>query len=109
MIFKNFSESEFRNAWVMEYETLRLYIRRSPPSMKHRWGDFQLASMINEKPGTGLLTRFLDTWEPKYQFYIENILNPRLFEYFKRRGYTILEEKEPQCMLGPLPKEKNYG
>lgn len=101
MNFEQFIKSRLSNAWITEYRTLKIYVRRTHPRMREHWGDYQLASMSSTIMGTGLLTKFLNKYEPKYQFYIENLLNPRLFEYFKRRGYIILEEKQPQCMLGP--------
>lgn len=50
---------------------------------------FDFANMNAEVLGQGSLTRFLDKFEPRFTFRIENILNDRLIPYFQRRGYII--------------------
>lgn len=84
MDFQGFIESKMGNAWIQE-PGLKLYVRVSLPS---RGTDYDLATMIATPRGKGTLTRFLDTWEPTYSFYIENVLHPeRLGKYFLSRGY----------------------
>jgi len=111
MKFETFVNSTWHNYWVKE-GTLNLYVRKTPAQFKHKWGDFQLASMSNDKPGNGDLTRFLNYWEGKYQFYIENVLNPRLEVYFRKRGYRTMNyevclKPYPPCFLSPEPELLN--
>jgi hypothetical protein len=98
MNFEKFVASGFRNAWIEE-PGIDLYVRRGWwPETR---GDYELGNLQAHKPGKGALTKFLDKYEPKYRFFIENILeNPRLEEYFKRRGYMQTDSIIP-CYLGP--------
>jgi hypothetical protein len=110
--FETFIKLNLRNEWLQEYRSLRLYVRKTPEGFKDKWGDYQLASMTSNIPGSGLLTRFLNRYEKKYQFYIENILNPRLITFFEKRGYKVVNDPLKQgspCMMGPKPKEKKNG
>jgi hypothetical protein len=107
--FEQFTKSELKNEWIKEGR-LEIYVRRTPEGYKDRWGDYQLASMTNAKPGKGALQNFLNKWERHYQFYIENVLNPRLVKFFLRRNYkivtheTMTAQSNPPCMMGPDPK-----
>lgn len=105
MDFEQFTRSPLRNAWIVENRLLRLYVRRTPLTLRNYLGDYQLASMESSSPGSGLLATFLDKYEPKYQFYIENIFEDRLFEYFKERKYRVTYNQIPYCVLGPMPME----
>jgi hypothetical protein len=105
MDFEQFTKSPLPNAWIVENNILRLYIRKTYPLLKSHYGDYQLASMVSAAPGSGLLTTFLNKYEPKYQFYIENIFEERFFEYFKGRGYRVMYNHMPYCVLGPMPTE----
>jgi hypothetical protein len=105
MRFLQFKRSAARNAWIRE-GNLDLFIRKVDPRFKNIWGDYQLANMIANPPGSGSLTKFLEKYEYYYQFYIENILDKRLVEYFKKRGYVAtLFTHDDMCisMLGPKP------
>jgi len=88
------------NEWLQAApsSTLTLYVRRTPVAFRRTHGDIQIANMINEKPGKGDLTRFLDAWsacsadsesENRLRFYFENILNPRLAQFLVGRGYKL--------------------
>lgn len=90
--FQDFVESGASNAWVYETRpgvqgTLALYVRRSVPRVSAHT-DYDLANLHATVRGQGLLTTFLDRYEPLYLFYIENIVNPRLYDYLRRRGYV---------------------
>jgi hypothetical protein len=74
------------NTWVYE-PGLALYVRKPLLGVRPPGIDFDLASMEADAPGRGALTAFLDRHEPKYGFYVENLLNPRLIGYLERRGY----------------------
>lgn len=76
-----------RNQWLYE-PGLRLYVRISYPLFRPAGVDFDLASMEAEEPGRGALTRFLDRYEARHGFYVENCLNDRLVPYLLRRGYV---------------------
>lgn len=93
MNFEEFIASKKRNAWIYE-PGIEIYVRISLPV---RGTDYDLASMNAERPGEGALTRFLDRYEGKYKFFIENVHEPsRLGEFFLRRGYfeasSVLQE-----------------
>jgi len=105
MDFEQFTKSPLRNSWIVENSLLKIYIRRTNTGFKDRWGDYQLATIDSASPGSGFLTTFLNKYEPKYQFYIENIFEDRFFEYFKSRGYRVIYNHQPYCVLGPMPKE----
>jgi hypothetical protein len=83
--FDHFLKDIPRNVWVHE-PGIRIYVRRSI-----RTGvDIDLANMEADEPGQGALTRFLAKYEPLCVFCVENIHNPRLHAYLKRRGYLQL-------------------
>lgn len=85
LTFQAFLASKYRNAWVQE-PGIEIYVRRSI-----RIGvDIDLANMNADTMGSGSLTKFLDKYEPNLVFCVENIHNPRLPAYFKRRGYGQL-------------------
>ena len=86
MTFEHFlQQRRQRNAWLRE-PGIALYVRRSI-----RIGvDIDLANANADIMGQGSLTRFLDKYEPNLVFCVENIHNPRLPAYFKRRGYMQL-------------------
>jgi hypothetical protein len=105
MDFEQFTKSGLPNGWVVEYRILHFYVRRTDPRIKYKLGDFQLVSMRNSVPGSGLLTTFLNKWERTYQFYIENIFEKRLYDYFKERKYSVIDGNRPYCVLGPMPTE----
>lgn len=101
MTFEQFTKRPLlRNQWIEEKSGLHIYVRRS---RMYDHGDYMLANMFHESPGQGNLTRFLDEWEPKYRFFVENIMNPRLEKYLERRGYELGNPLALlPCMLGPL-------
>jgi len=45
---------------------------RKPTRFSHN-ADFELASMDADEPGNGALTSFLDAYDAKYTFFVENI------------------------------------
>ncbi len=85
--FEGFLESKLQNAWVEE-PGISIYLRKTG-SNPYTNCDFDLANMNAKVLGSGSLTRFLDKFEPRFTFRIENILNDRLVHYFQRRGYVI--------------------
>lgn len=86
MTFEEFlNQRKQRNAWVQE-PGIEIYVRGSI-----RIGvDIDLANMNADVMGQGALTKFLDKYEPHHVFCVENIHNPRLAAYLKRRGYLQL-------------------
>jgi len=88
MTFEEFVNSGSRNAWVKEPGRLELYVRVSLPTTGT---DYDLANMVCRSPGKGSLTNFLDKYEPKHTFMIENVMNVRLRDYFVRRGYVVID------------------
>lgn len=91
MTFDQFILSPVRNAWVTAGRGMKLdlYVRKSLPfGPRSNIGvEIELANLSAEHPGHGALTAFLDRWEPHYGLLVECIVNPRLFDYLKRRGY----------------------
>lgn len=98
--FAEFIGSMRINAWVRE-PGINLYVRRSWRSTS---GDYHLANMAADIPGAGALTAFLNTYEPRFRFYIENIMEDRLRPFFLKRGYTYTTNDYPRCMIGPERK-----
>lgn len=85
MTFEEFLVSAFRNAWVQE-PGIEIYVRKSI-----RIGvDIDLANMNADIMGSGSLTKFLNKYEPHHVFCVENVHNPRLIPYLKRRAYMQL-------------------
>lgn len=82
MTFEEFLASTLRNVWVHE-PGIAIYVRRSI----RKKVDVDLASMDAEEPGKGALTKFLDKYETRHVFLVENIHNPRLAHYLERRMY----------------------
>lgn len=96
-----------KNAWIVYSYDLNIYMRKTPFSLRRYFGDIQLATISCKKPGRGKLTRFLNHYEPKFQFYIENVFEERLQKYFERRGYKKVKNNDgPPSYLGPTPKGK---
>ena len=100
MTFEHFlQQRRQRNAWLRE-PGIDIYLRRSI-----RIGvDIDLANMNAAVLGQGALTRFLDKYEPHHVFCVENIHNPRLPAYLKRRGYMQLAGSEGAISM----VSKNY-
>lgn len=99
MTFLQFTRTKMRSAWLRERGGLSLYVRRSFWPTR----DYELANMSADVPGRGALTRFLDRYEPRFQFYVEAVLNPRLIAYLARRGYRCIycHTGECTCLLAP--------
>lgn len=95
--FEEFIKSGKKNAWIAE-PGIVLYVRKSVPS---RGTDYDLASMTADNPGNKALTKFLDKYELKYSFFIENVLQPnRLGKYLLKRKYrdvTPTGQEGPRC------------
>lgn len=85
--FEAFLKSKLQNAWVLE-PGISIYLRKTG-SNPYTNCDFDLANMNAKVLGSGSLTKFLDKFEPRFTFRIENILNDRLVPYFQQRGYVI--------------------
>lgn len=97
--FEQFAVSTERNEHIRE-KGITIYVRR-PFGHTHN-ADFELATFSADKPGSGALTAFMDKYSDKYTFYIENILEDRLVEFFQKRGYRIIGEHigDPdRCMI----------
>lgn len=71
-----------RRRWVRG-NGLEMYVRR--PSSR----TLEIDSVTAENPGQGALGRFLDAYEGDNAIFIENIMNERLADYLRRRGYEI--------------------
>lgn len=90
-----------RNGWIQEPGTIDIYVRRVfVPTMRYG-ADIELANMTAEKPGKGALTAFLNRYEPLFRFYVENVMNPRLYDYLIRRGYQIVSGSSDREDGGP--------
>lgn len=80
-----------RNAWI-EYRSLSLYFRKGN-SYVHD-ADYELANMDGSNPGSGDLHRFFEEYGDKYTFYVENILNDLLIDFFKSKNFRFVGEVE---------------
>lgn len=99
MNFEEFTKSIQRNQWIEE-DGIMIYVRKSI----YKTHDFELATLNASNPGNGALGRFLDKYESKYVFFIENIFSKRLQNYFLRRNYKVHEERSNEefgiiCMI----------
>lgn len=83
MSLEEFLYSRFRNQWIEE-PGIAVYVRKSLRNDI----DIELASMEAYDKGKGSLTKLLDRIEPYYNIMVENVLNPRLIDFLKRRGYV---------------------
>lgn len=83
MTFEEFLHSALRNAWVTA-PGLSLYVRKSK---RDGVECIDLAAVKADVTGKGAFTAFLNKYEPKYNLYVESILEPRLVPYLERRGY----------------------
>jgi len=97
--FDYFLTYRLRNAWVRE-PGIDLYVRKSI----RKGVDIDLSNMEADEPGQGALTKFLDKYEPRHVFCVENIHNPRLPAYLERRGYLQLAGSEGAISM----VSKNY-
>lgn len=82
MTFAEFVASDLRRMTIAERSGLRIYTRRSVYI-----DGFDLATIESARPGRGVFTRFLNKWEPRVSLRVEMVLNDRLAEFLKRRGY----------------------
>jgi hypothetical protein len=88
-----------RSEWLRE-PGLKLYVRNG--WLPDRHGDYVIANVNAQRPGKGSLTKFLDKYEPEYRFSFENVLNPRLVTYLKRRGYVYESGHDTApCLIFP--------
>lgn len=99
MSFEQFIGSDLRNAHIRE-KGITIYARR-PTGYGHN-ANYELATLDADRPGRGALTAFMDKYGEKYTFYVENILEDRLVDFFQKRGYRIIGEHigDPdRCMI----------
>lgn len=96
--FDDFVASNLRNCKVTQ-DGLLLYVRR--PFGKRHNADFELAGIDALVPGSGALTAFMNKYGNHYNFFVENILEPRLVPFFERFGYRIVGEhlNDPDCCM----------
>ena len=84
MNFIEFVKSDLRNLWIYE-NGIEIYVRKPTKYSNY----YDLANMSAQIQGEGSLTHFLNSYEPMYNFRVENIHNPRLVSYLCKRGYEI--------------------
>lgn len=102
--FEQFVNQRVRNLWIKE-PGIQIYVRKS---LTKERGDFELANMNADRPGKGALTNFLDKYEGQYQFFVENIQEPRLEAYLLRRGYERVGDLEPPSYLFKKGKDRGH-
>ena len=84
MDFLEFVKSDLRNLWISE-KGIDIYVRKPTKYSNY----YDLANMNAQTQGQGALTCFLNSYEPIYNFRVENIHNLRLIPYLEKRGYEI--------------------
>jgi len=102
----------FGSSWfeITEYG-LKIYIRKS--NRRGETIDIVNIDIADSFKGQGLFTSLLDELEQlsPYSLYIENVLNPRLSEFFqKRSGWTTDEDNNilaPACYYYIKQNRKN--
>jgi hypothetical protein len=82
------------NAWIRE-PGLNIYVRKTFRLRDSVTHTVDLANVTADVPGSGSLTKFLDRYEPGHIFYLENVFETRLREYYERRGYVIVNNYFP--------------
>jgi hypothetical protein len=97
LTFEKFLVSPLNNSWIKE-PGLEIYVRKTK-RLDGIQETIDLANMNAARPGKGALTRFLDRYEPDHIFYLENVFETRLKEYYERRGYVTINDMYPWCML----------
>ncbi|MDD5371251.1 MAG: hypothetical protein PHQ40_19385, partial [Anaerolineaceae bacterium] len=98
----------FRIDWVDVYlRTGRRFIYEEP-EFCITIANVQVAP--SKKKGKGIFTRFLESVEELgYTVYIENVLNPRLADFFNRRGYhKLVTEHTPSFVSRKNRNESLY-
>lgn len=94
--FEKFLEGPWQNLWITE-PGINIYVRKS--KRLGIYSTIDLANITAHRPGKGALTSFLDRFEKDHIFYVENIFNDRLVPYLERRGYIIVNDSYPWCMI----------
>jgi hypothetical protein len=97
--FVNETSPYIRNAHVTE-PGIVIYVRK-PTGFTHN-ADFELATLSARKPGSGALTKFMDKYADKYTFYVENILETRLINFFEKYNLRLIETTPglpDRCMI----------
>ncbi len=79
-----------RSRWFWDYQGLDVYVR-------YRDGVLTIANVTAIRMGQGAFTRFLGECEARWDIVVENVINERLEAFLKRRGYTVVENRD----MGP--------
>lgn len=87
------NDGQTYNSEYIKEPGLSIYVRK-PISFMHS-ADVVIANVTSKKPSKGVFTKFLDEFEPKYNFLFENVLNDRFMQYLIKRGYRVINEYEP--------------
>lgn len=90
------SNDSIRNTWIYEHD-IEVYIRRSLRTLSGSYTascfDVANVSVTEERRGCGIFTGFLSEFETHAKtrnrvVYVESILEPRLYQFLLKRGYT---------------------
>lgn len=97
-----------RRAWI-KAGGLEVFVRRSRRILGRRTYDFVIdlasASNSDRRRGKGDYGRFVDyVMSLGRPIFAENILNPRLIEFYKKRGFKKHGRDFPPCMYWLPPK-----
>lgn len=108
--FKELLEAKFRNAWIVEMG-VTAYLRITRRYLGGQVVDtIDVANVKVETPfkkGRGVFTAFLEHMEEEgvrlnRVVYVENVLEERFRQFFRRRGYTEVPTVPPSFWK-PLP------
>lgn len=100
------------NAWRTD-GPLEVYLRITQRYINRRIVktiDLATINVIEDKQNQGVFRRFLSGMEALAEdldrvIYIENVLNPRFAEFFRRRGYTEIDTDGVPCFwFGRIPR-----
>ena len=105
-----FLESNTRNAWTQS-GNVSCYVRKSVRIYNNRWIhclDLASGSVPWELRGQGLVTEFVKNAEflaaeHGYRYiFIENVLEERFCDFFRKKGYNLYSNNVTPCFIKEL-------
>jgi GNAT superfamily N-acetyltransferase len=107
LTFIDFYKSDLRNAWIYDAAPhLDVYVRHAKRMVDGKLVEmFDIASIevVDGHRGQGIFTSFLNAAEelilPDKIIFIENVLDPRFQEFFRKQGYIDWGPRQLDCFI----------